>query len=614
VACHTHLSHIIYEHSALSPYFAKVNKWLIYTLWIGIIWCLPLGLSGQAADASLSDVVSKIRRVASSDQGDLGFLMQYFEAQDANPVKLAASYRQALQPIAKGSALEYHMAYFTMFAHDRANKTRDLQKVKPYMDTMLQLGLASNNIRLQAHATWAYAAHLQPYQLIDETATYYLLSIHLYEQLPFFERMYAKYGALSHILFHTGDYKACIEYGSKALKGKQWLTQQYDVSSAVMLLNTMGQAYYQMGLYDSALIYLAKSAAEAQLLQLPQWVAINAGFEGQVMLVKGAYGEALNNFEQCYVGNRGKDAPMECYSLLGKAKVYLQGGDDVYIQPLLWQALHIANYVPAIQRWQVAAYRREAYHTLSMLYLKQSRLDSFTHYSRVARALEDSMNRVLSTSNLRISETRVQVELLRMQGVLLLQEKDNLRTRRNFIILFLVAVALGGLIVLQRKNKLLRLKNEVAEAKKQAAEAEVAAAREQMDRFVKTLHEKTELIEVLKQQDSTSTSVPAALIQHLTTQTILTEADWITFRTNFEKLYPGYFTALRQVAPDITLAEQRMAALTLLQVNGKEIGSLLGISPDSIRKSKYRLRQRLQLAATDDLRLRLLDIYQNLHK
>jgi DNA-binding CsgD family transcriptional regulator len=63
----------------------------------------------------------------------------------------------------------------------------------------------------------------------------------------------------------------------------------------------------------------------------------------------------------------------------------------------------------------------------------------------------------------------------------------------------------------------------------------------------------------------------------------------------FEKVYPGFFHSLKQQSPDITLAEQRMAALCKLQVTPKEAANLLGISPNSVNKTRQRLRSRLGL-------------------
>ena len=64
----------------------------------------------------------------------------------------------------------------------------------------------------------------------------------------------------------------------------------------------------------------------------------------------------------------------------------------------------------------------------------------------------------------------------------------------------------------------------------------------------------------------------------------------------FEKIYPGYFTRLKMKVPDITVAEQRMAALVYLQLTSKQMASILGISLDSVHKSRQRLRHRIGLS------------------
>jgi DNA-binding CsgD family transcriptional regulator len=49
------------------------------------------------------------------------------------------------------------------------------------------------------------------------------------------------------------------------------------------------------------------------------------------------------------------------------------------------------------------------------------------------------------------------------------------------------------------------------------------------------------------------------------------------------------------MVPDITVAELRMAALTRLHLDTKQMASMLGISHDSVYKIKQRLRKRLHL-------------------
>ena len=123
-------------------------------------------------------------------------------------------------------------------------------------------------------------------------------------------------------------------------------------------------------------------------------------------------------------------------------------------------------------------------------------------------------------------------------------------------------------------------------------EAAARAAEEQLSQFTRFIVEKNELIEQLQQQLTVQQQeVNEALLK----QTILTDADWRRFKEMFEKVYPGFFSQLLAMAPDITAAEMRMASVIRLGLGNKYIASMLGVSGDTVRKARFRLRQRLQL-------------------
>jgi DNA-binding CsgD family transcriptional regulator len=65
---------------------------------------------------------------------------------------------------------------------------------------------------------------------------------------------------------------------------------------------------------------------------------------------------------------------------------------------------------------------------------------------------------------------------------------------------------------------------------------------------------------------------------------------------------------LREKAADISLAEMRMAMLMRLQLDNKEMASILGISAESVTKSKRRLKARLLLEQNEDLETSILTV------
>lgn len=77
--------------------------------------------------------------------------------------------------------------------------------------------------------------------------------------------------------------------------------------------------------------------------------------------------------------------------------------------------------------------------------------------------------------------------------------------------------------------------------------------------------------------------------------------DWEQFRLMFEEVHQGFFSALQQQYPDVTPNELRLAALLKLNFSSKAMAGLLGISEESIKKARYRLRQKLQLPTSENL-------------
>jgi DNA-binding CsgD family transcriptional regulator len=87
---------------------------------------------------------------------------------------------------------------------------------------------------------------------------------------------------------------------------------------------------------------------------------------------------------------------------------------------------------------------------------------------------------------------------------------------------------------------------------------------------------------------------------------LLTEDDWSQFRVIFDKVHPGFFNRLREQFYDLTPAETRLMALTHLNLGTREIASMLGVSDQTVYKTRQRLRAKIGMSAEkglDDLEL-----------
>ena len=242
-------------------------------------------------------------------------------------------------------------------------------------------------------------------------------------------------------------------------------------------------------------------------------------------------------------------------------------------------------------------FRQDLYYTTADVYRVLGKNDSFYHYSQLYNNLHDSIERAVANSRLEIARLRLdnQSNISEIRG--LQKEKDTETQERNYIIAAIVFVAIVGLLVINRQRLKSRFQRQLAFQQKVAAEKELTAAKEQLDMFTQSVIEKTKVIEQLEQQVANKplTEEQHQLAEELSSQTILTEEDWEKYKTLFEKVYPGFFLKLKEMVPDITVAERRIAALIRLHLNTKQMAAMLGISPDSVYKTRQRLRKRLQL-------------------
>ncbi|GEM_PF-5816047 len=84
-------------------------------------------------------------------------------------------------------------------------------------------------------------------------------------------------------------------------------------------------------------------------------------------------------------------------------------------------------------------------------------------------------------------------------------------------------------------------------------------------------------------------------------QKINKEENWEDFKVHFEGVHKDFFLKLKETYPDLTTNDLRVCALTLLNMNLKESAEMLGISPESVKMARYRLKKRMTLEKDDSL-------------
>jgi DNA-binding CsgD family transcriptional regulator len=77
--------------------------------------------------------------------------------------------------------------------------------------------------------------------------------------------------------------------------------------------------------------------------------------------------------------------------------------------------------------------------------------------------------------------------------------------------------------------------------------------------------------------------------------------EWERFKFYFEEIHQGFFEKLLFVFPDLTAQELRLCALIRLNLSITELASILGISVESVKTARFRLRKKLNAASIHHL-------------
>jgi len=488
-------------------------------------------------------------------------------------------------------------------AADISYRNGDISMLSKLCEQSLFEAYETGDDHLIGFMSFFYGLVMQERNELPLSTFFYLNADETYDtikQLPPYIRDYRVY--LGESMYRIAEYQKCIDFTKKgldnytdtSLTGTYW-TMRY--------LNTIGQAYKQLGQLDSAMIWYQRSIQVAYKINDLIWTTINAVFIGEAWLLKKDHSKAKEYIQYINKINYETEPKVCAYGLQLLAKIDLINGQKDSAMRHIKRSLELLNNSTdnVVQKMDYLQY---AYATAADVYRANRNTDSFYHYTQLYTRLHDSLQKVITLSSVRIAQLRINNEKNYQNLQRLKKEKQTEALTRNFIIAILIMLSLIAILVLNRqrqkakhKEQLALQQKEVAEANIAVADAEKNAAMEQLNQFTQNLVEKTNLIEKLEQQllASKHNTDQQQLIQELTQQTILTEDDWIKFKSLFEKTYPGFFNRLKQQASDITVAEQRMASLTRLHLTTRQMAAVLGISANSVIKAKQRLRQRFNL-------------------
>lgn len=553
-------------------------------------WVIALSKKDRSSYDSLASLYVKFEKVDS---------LQTFQFLDqlAEKGRSKGDHFQALFNCAK-AGLIYNKCYY---AFNRIGKTPDnidwiKQQLMSLYSSAIDIAYKSEDDMLVAFVSYTYGSAISNFGETGLSVMYAKNGIDLYEKLSY-PILPERYQFLAELLYKVREYKESIRYGKKAINAWQASPREFKPFT-VSSMNTVALGYHRQQFYDSALIFYNQALELAQRIKDTVWTGIVSGNMGQIFYAQGKYDTAYTLLRGDYNASKQKGFFDNAgHSLQWAARTNLALGNKARALAEVREAFQL------LKQWPDANYLRNTYYTATQIFREMGDYDSAFYYNNLWSRINDSLEKVVATSSLAISKAKLNDETSRYNIQNLNKEKRSQLLFRNMMIAGIVLLSLFALLLVNRNRLKTKVRMEKIEKEKMLMEQEVALAQTQLKMFTENIIEKTNLIEKLESQAKGRdiTSEQQKIISELSQQTILTEEDWTRFKSLFETIYPGFFMKLKEKFPDITLAEQRMAALTRLNLTTRQVASMLGISVDSVHKSRYRLRQRFNIGTETNL-------------
>jgi len=364
----------------------------------------------------------------------------------------------------------------------------------------------------------------------------------------------------------------------------------------------MGNEYLEMGSYDSARYYLESGMILCRETGFENLIPIALESEGRLNHKEGRSSQGMYQLEEALtMVQEMEDRYQEASIRNNIAEIHIDREEydealhQLNISELFAREIKSLDLLQTVYHLQFAAYRGLG--TLSPA------IEKYQAYSAVRDTLlNEEKSRQLAEFEIlydlkhkerSLKMQQVEIDLLQRANAIQSQQKLLLAAFAGLLILF------AGIVVQTLRNRI-RRNRILHEATEREQARELEFKKRELASYALHLAQKNQLLEELKEQiavlESKSNGVPAlqSLRSRINFNSQL-DRDWETFKKHFEEVHPQFFKELQYRYPQLSASDLRMLALLKLNLNSKEIATILHISPESVKKSRYRLRKKMEL-------------------
>ena len=440
----------------------------------------------------------------------------------------------------------------------------------------------------------------------EKASAYYFEGIDVCEKnkLGYSKSIYHSLG----VLFHTSDnYEKAKEYYNLAYE-RALISKDLGLQKKCLI--NLGSVNSSQKHFEKAETLMLKSL-DINISQQQNY-SIYANL-GNLKIRQKRYKEAIPFLIKATEQHPGNVDSEENLMYLIKAKTALN--DFTNIRPLIQRIKAFSDHATALRLKSNIAMSLSNYYKQSGDY--KTALKYHTDFLDMYEKIKDKQ-RDQTVYDL---EAKYQTEKKKKEILNLKQEKDILKTKQQFNILTIYSIiAVSGMILLffwyrntkrktlfKQKLKIKNQVNKITQLKLENEENKSKHYADELNQFMQLMISKNNQIKELQHKLDNfpaQKEIEAKFkekVNQLHNATILTDNDWKTFRSIFEHIHPNFIKNIVCYNSSISSGELKLASLLRLHLSNPEISSILGISPESVRKNKYRFRKKLQFETDEAL-------------
>ena len=401
----------------------------------------------------------------------------------------------------------------------------------------------------------------------DRALEFYFDALTKFELKKADGRSATTYTKIASIFIDQGNYEAARDFLRRSLNIHKYEGFKYGQMEAY---NRLGLWHFKTGSIDSANLFLMES------LDLSQ---------------------SINDVE-------GKTK-----TLLDLANIQLSVNNLAKAEEYLNLALTFGREINSHKRL------KEIYEKLQIIYRRRGDLNKAIFYydqyiqERDSLFNEEMVNNIARLeSQLATVEQQKQIGLKEQEIIILQQETALQQTRIVILIVAILGIAVISILVVRSRQARARHKEQKAEQVAQKAEHEIEQKNRELSSYTVNFVQKNKLFEDLiesiqeiKKRSEPEVKKDLAGIEKIVKRHIKVDEDWNDFKMRFEHVHKGFFDQLHEKFPSLTNNDLRLSVLVKMNFSIKEISDMFGISPESVKTARYRLKKKLKLPSEQKL-------------